>query len=229
MDGGKKDWVRIVFKPLVFLLCLLPLGFLAFKAFTDNLSANPISDITNETGVWTLRFLIITLSVTPLRRISGWSFLQRFRRMFGLFAFLYVSVHFTTYIYLDKFFDWAEMLRDIAKRPFITVGFTAFTLLIPLAVTSFDSLMKWMGGRRWRRLHSTIYFCAVLGVIHYLWLVKADTQRPIIYGIFVLLLLGYRVWVYFSAKGKKARLIKTHRSFPADSDYVQSLSNELNS
>ncbi len=229
MGERRTDWVRVVFKPMVFILCLLPLGLLAYNAFTDNLSANPISDITNETGVWTLRLLVMTLSVTPLRRITGWSSLQRFRRMLGLFAFLYVCLHFTTYIYLDKFFDWQEMIRDIAKRPFITVGFTAFALLIPLAMTSFDSVMKWMGGKRWRRLHRIIYVCAALGVIHYLWLVKADTHRPVIYGIIVAFLLGYRAWAYFSAKAAKNRLLESQLSFPANSEYMQSISNELKS
>ncbi len=196
MERKRFDPVRMVYKPIVFLLCLGPLAFLTFNFLTDNLSANPLSDITNETGVWTLRFLAVTLSIPPLRKLTGWSPLQRFRRMLGLFAFFYVSLHFTTYIYLDKFFDWPEIVKDVAKRPFITVGFSAFLLLIPLAITSFDSLMKWMGGKRWKRLHALVYVCATLGVIHYYWLVKADVRRPVIYGVIVGVLLGYRLVVY---------------------------------
>lgn len=205
MSSKRFDTVRFVVKPVVFLLCLSPLGLLIYNFFTDNLSANPISDITNETGIWTLRFLVITLSITPLRKLTRWSPLQRFRRMVGLFAFLYVCLHFSTYIYLDKFFDWQEMLKDIGKRPFITVGFTALILLTPLAMTSFDSVMRWMGGKRWRVLHRIVYVCAILGVIHYLWLVKADKQRPVIYGIIVILLLGYRVLVYIAGRARKNR------------------------
>lgn len=205
MIGKRFDPVGLFFKPIAFLLCLVPLGLLTYNYFTDNLSANPLSDITNETGVWTLRFLIVTLSITPLRKLTGWSPLQRFRRMVGLFAFFYVSLHFTTYIYLDKFFDWPEIVKDIAKRPFITVGFTALVLLIPLAITSIDLLMKRMGGRRWKRLHRLVYIVACLGVIHYYWLVKADTHRPLTYGVIVLVLLGYRVWEHFVSRAAKSR------------------------
>jgi methionine sulfoxide reductase heme-binding subunit len=205
MSSKRFDTVRFVVKPVIFLLCLLPLGLLIYNFFTDNLSANPISDITNETGIWTLRFLVITLSITPLRKLTGWSPLQRLRRMVGLFAFLYVCLHFSTYIYLDKFFDWHEMLKDISKRPFITVGFTALILLTPLAMTSIDSVMRWMGGKQWRMLHRIVYVCSILGVIHYLWLVKADKQRPVIYGVIVILLLGYRLWVFIAGGARKNR------------------------
>jgi len=223
MREGKRDWIRSVLKPVVFIICLLPLTLLVYNFFTDNLSANPISDVTNETGVWTLRFLVITLSVTPIRRITGWSSLQRFRRMFGLFAFMYVFLHFTTYVYLDKFFDWQEIVKDVAKRPFITVGFSALLLLTPLGLTSFDSVMRWMGGKRWRRLHQLVYVCGVLGVVHYWWLVKADTQRPVTYGIIVLSLLGYRFWVYAAAKLKKNARLKTRPLITTDSELAQSL------
>ncbi len=204
---GKKrfDVIGTFVKPIVFILCLLPLGVLVYNFLTGNLSPNPISDITNETGVWTLRFLVLTLAITPLRKITGWSPLQRFRRMMGLFAYLYVFLHFTTYVYLDQFFDWQAILADVDKRRYITVGFTAFVLLSPLAVTSFDSLMKRLGGRRWRRLHQLVYVCAGLGVIHYLWLVKADTQRPIIYGVIVAALLLFRLWQYLASRRAKSR------------------------
>ncbi len=203
MSNKRFDAVGVVLKPIVFVLCLLPLAFLVVNFLTDNLSANPISDITNETGVWTLRFLVITLAITPVRIVTGWSPLQRFRRMTGLFAFFYVCLHFLTYVYLDKFFDVQEMLKDIGKRPFITVGFSALLLLTPLAITSFDSVMRRMGGRRWKRLHRIVYVCACLGVIHYYWLVKADTHRPVIYGAIVATLLGFRAWS--SLSGRMAR------------------------
>jgi sulfoxide reductase heme-binding subunit YedZ len=225
MGNRRFDWVRNVLKPLAFILCLLPLALLGYDFFTDNLSANPISDFTNVTGVWTLRFLVLTLSITPLRKISKWSSLQRFRRMIGLFAFLYVCLHFTTYIYLDKFFDWQEIIKDIGKRPFITVGFTALTLLIPLAVTSFDAVMRRMGGKRWRRLHRLVYVCAILGVVHYFWLVKADTQRPVIYGIIVMLLLCYRFWVFLATRAAKKRQSKEQPFATSGSDFLQTLPN----
>ena len=185
---------------MVFLLALVPAGYLAWKAAAGELSANPIKDITEETGIWTLRFLLVTLSITPLRKISGWSPLSRFRRMLGLFAFFYGSLHFLTYVYLDQFFALDEILHDVAKRPFITIGFGAFLMLIPLALTSPNRIVKWMGGRRWRRLHRLVYLVAVCGVIHYLWLVKADTQRPILYGAGLSLLLAYRIWDYVRSR-----------------------------
>jgi len=161
------------------------------------LGANPIEVITHSTGDWTLRFLLITLSVTPLRKLLKQPWLIRFRRMFGLFAFFYVSLHFLTYIVLDKFFDLHEMLADVLKRPFITVGFAAFLLLIPLALTSTTGWIRRLGGKRWQALHRLIYVSAILGVIHYLWLVKADRKKPLEYGFILAVLLGYRVvsWV----------------------------------
>lgn len=184
-------------KPVVVILSLMPLIILATDAYQGNLSANPIDDITDTTGSWTLRFLMITLSVTPLRKLTGWNTLAQLRRMLGLFAFLYVSLHFTTYIWLDKFFEWSEVVEDVAKRPFITIGFASFVALIPLAATSFDRIMKWMGGKRWKLLHRLVYAAALGGVIHYLWLVKADRLRPLIYGGILAVLLGFRIWDYF--------------------------------
>lgn len=189
------QWKKRVIKPVAFLAALVPLGLLVWHGLNGELSANPISDITNQTGTWTLRFVLITLAVTPLRRITGWSGIQRLRRMFGLFAFFYGSLHFMTYLYLDQFFDLNSILHDIPKRPFITVGFTAFVLMIPLAATSTDRIAKWIGGRRWRILHRLVYATAIAGVIHYLWLVKADTRPPLIYAAILALLLGYRIWV----------------------------------
>ena len=188
------EWIRRIWKPLAFVLALLPFLLLAYQWYTDQLSANPIDDITDTTGTWTLRFLMITLAITPLRKITGWNWLLKFRRMVGLFAFSSVCLHFITYVYLDQFFLWEEIVADVQKRPFITVGFTSFLLMVPLALTSNDRVTKWIGGKRWQRLHRLIYFIALGGVIHYLWLVKADTHRPLTYGAILLILLGSRAW-----------------------------------
>jgi methionine sulfoxide reductase heme-binding subunit len=187
-------------KPPVFLLALAPLAWLLWKGFNQDLGANPIEFITHQTGDWTLRFLVITLAITPLRKLTGISQLIRFRRMLGLFAFFYGCLHFTTYIWLDKFFDLAEMVKDVAKRPFITAGFVAFVLLIPLAITSTAGWIRRLGGRRWQKLHRLIYFSAIAGIIHYLWLVKSDIRSPMFYGVLVALLLAYRAAVMLRGK-----------------------------
>ena len=179
-------------KILLFLLCLAPLARLAWKAFHDGLGANPIEVITHSTGTWTLVLLLVTLSITPLRKIFGAPWLIRFRRMTGLFAFFYGSLHLLTYVWLDKFFDVHEMIRDVYKRPFITAGFSALVLLIPLAVTSTRGMIRRLG-RRWQVLHRLIYVSACLGVIHYLWLVKADRRVPEMFGVVLGFLLGWRV------------------------------------
>jgi len=202
----RSQWQIGLLKTAVFVLSLTPLGYLLWLAATGDLSANPIKTITEETGIWTLRFIVVTLSITPLRKMFGWSKLARFRRMFGLFAFFYGFLHFTTYVYLDQFFAFDEMLKDIAKRPFITVGFTAFLLMIPLALTSPNRVVRWMGGKRWQRLHRIVYAVAICGVIHYLWLVKADTSRPLRYGAVIAALLLFRVWDYLRSKGVWRRL-----------------------
>jgi sulfoxide reductase heme-binding subunit YedZ len=197
-------------KVATFVLCLGPLFTLVWKALHDipatssipfiargvdrwSLGANPIEVITRSTGTWTLTFLLLTLSVTPLRKLLTQPWLIRFRRMLGLFAFFYGFLHFMTYIWLDKFFDLHEMIVDIAKRKFITVGFTAFVLMIPLAITSTTGWIRRLGGQTWHRLHQLIYASAVLAVIHFLWLVKADLRQPIYYGIVLTMLLLYRV------------------------------------
>jgi sulfoxide reductase heme-binding subunit YedZ len=190
-------------KPVVFLLCLLPLAALGSRALHGELTANPIEFITHATGDWTLRFLVITLCITPFRKILHLPELIRFRRMLGLFAFFYACLHFTTYIWLDKFFDLSEMWKDIAKRKYITVGFTAFLLLIPLAVTSTAASIRRLGGKRWQRLHRLVYFSAALGVIHYYWLVKSAVIRPLTYGAIVAALL---LWRLFSSLAKKTQL-----------------------
>src|SRR5262252_2559417 len=170
------------FKPVVFLACLIPLGRLAWLAFHSGLGANPIEVITHSTGDWTLIFLLVTLAITPLRKLTRQYWLIGLRRMFGLYAFFYGTLHLTTYVWLDKFFDVHEMLADIAKRRFITMGMTAFTLMLPLALTSTKGWIRRLGGKRWQALHRLIYLAAIAGVIHYLWLVKADKRKPLEYG-----------------------------------------------
>jgi methionine sulfoxide reductase heme-binding subunit len=199
-------------KPIVFLACLLPLARLGWKGYTANLGANPIEVITHSTGDWILIFLLITLGFTPLRKLTGQLWLIRFRRMFGLFAFFYACLHFLTYIWLDKFFDVHEMLADIAKRRFITMGLTAFVLLIPLAITSTAGWIRRLGGRRWNLLHRLVYVSAVAGVIHYLWLVKADIRKPLQYAAILFLLLAYRVIVWAAAVFKGQRPATLTRS-----------------
>jgi methionine sulfoxide reductase heme-binding subunit len=178
-------------KAALFVIFLIPLARLIYFGLTDGLGANPIEFITRSTGTWTLVGLLTTLSVTPLRRLSGQNWLIRIRRLLGLFAFFYASLHFTTYIWLDQFFDPRSIAKDIVKRPFITVGFTAFVLLLPLAFTSTNAMMKRLG-RTWQRLHRLVYLIATLGVMHYLWLVKKDITSPLIYGTVLCLLLLLR-------------------------------------
>jgi methionine sulfoxide reductase heme-binding subunit len=183
-----------ILKPVVFLACLGPMALLIWNAFNGGLSPNPIDDITDTTGDWTLRFLMITLSITPLRRITGWQSLIRFRRMLGLFAFFHGFLHFTTYVFLDHYFDFRTMVEDVIKRPYITVGFTGFVLMIPLAITSTKKWIGRLGGKRWQRIHRLIYVSATAGVIHYLWLVKLDIRRPLAYGAVLAGLLAFRLW-----------------------------------
>ena len=182
-------------KPIIFCLSLVPFSILIFNGLAGRLTANPIEDITHFTGDWTIYFLLITLSITPLRRLTGINALIRFRRMLGLFAFFYSCLHFTTYFVLDQFFDWEAILDDIALRPYITVGFTAFVLLIPLAMTSTKKMIQRLGNR-WRQLHSTVYVITGLGILHYYWLVKADTRTPLTLAlIFVILLILRLSWL----------------------------------
>jgi sulfoxide reductase heme-binding subunit YedZ len=214
-----------VLKVATFVLCLGPLFTLTWKALHDipatntipfiaqgvdrwSLGANPIEVITHSTGKWTLTFLLLTLSVTPLRKLLGQPWLIRFRRMIGLFAFFYGFLHFITYIWLDKFFDVHEMMHDIAKRRFITVGFTAFVLMIPLAITSTSGWIRRLGGQRWHRLHQLIYASAALGVIHFFWLVKADLRRPIYYGAVLGVLLLYRIALWAVPRFVRPSVIK---------------------
>lgn len=177
----------------VFALCLFPLARMLWDGFNGGLGTNPIEEVTHRTGEWTLRLLLLTLTVTPLRRLSNFPQLLRVRRMLGLFTFFYACLHAITYFWLDQFFDPEGIVRDVIKRPFITAGFTAFVLLVPLAVTSTQAMMRRLG-RRWQQLHRLVYAIAIVGVVHYWWLVKADVTDPAYYAGFLLLLLGYRVW-----------------------------------
>jgi methionine sulfoxide reductase heme-binding subunit len=185
------------FKPAIFLGSLVPLGRLAWKASNSDLGANPIQVITWSTGTWTLIFLMLTLSVTPLRQLTKQYWLIQYRRMLGLFAFFYGCLHFTTYFWLDQFFDLHSIAKDIVKRPFITVGFSAFVLMIPLALTSTQLSIRWLG-KRWQVLHRLIYATAILGVVHYIWLVKKDIRKPVIYAVILGILLLYRVIVWLT-------------------------------
>ncbi len=178
-------------KIVVFCLCLLPLGNFTIGIINDSLGANPIEYITRGLGEWGLRFLLITLVITPLRLITKNAKLLRFRRMIGLFSFFYISLHLITYLWLDQFFDWNEIWIDIVKNPFITAGMIAYTLLIPLAVTSTNKMMKLLK-HNWKRLHKLVYVITALGILHYFWLVKADIRDPIIYLVIFLTLLLFR-------------------------------------
>ncbi len=175
------------------LLGMLPLLRLVVGFFTDQLGANPIEFITRSTGTWTLVGLAVTLSITPLRKLLNWPWLIRLRRTAGLLAFFYVCLHFTTYIWFDRFFDVEDIIKDVIKRPFITVGFAAFLLFIPLAVTSNNAIIKKLGAKLWQRIHYLVYVIAILGVVHYWWLVKKDLTQPIIYACVFAVLLGLRV------------------------------------
>ncbi len=181
-------------KSLVFILCSIPAGQLAYQAWIGDLGVNPIEFITRFTGSWALIILITSLAVTPLRRITGWNDLIKFRRMLGLFAFFYALLHFSTYLVLDLFFDFRAIGKDILKRPYVTAGFIAFVAMVPLAVTSTARMIRRLG-KRWQQLHRLVYLAAIAGVIHFYWLVKADIRRPAQYGAVLALLLGFRLFV----------------------------------
>lgn len=200
-------------KTFIWVACLTPLLRLGWRGLTGGLGANPIEFITLSTGTWTLVFLLATLAITPLRRLSGQSWLIRFRRLVGLFAFFYGVLHFITYVWLDKFFDVQDMIKDVAKRPFITAGFLAFLLLVPLAATSTAGAIRWMGGRRWQLLHRLIYVSGVSAVVHFWWKVKADVRKPAIYAAVLGILLGLRLvfWIHARLSNPGARSTR-HRA-----------------
>ena len=224
--------VRFGLKPIVFLLSLAPCFYLVWAALTGNLSVNPLADLTNETGVWTLRFVALTLAITPLRKITGWNTFIKFRRMVGLYAFFYGTLHLLTYVIADRFAGldqaggWVEALsgghvpggallastarslaksigEDIYKRPFITIGFATWITMLPLAITSTAGWIRRMGGKRWNRLHKLVYVTGILGPLHYWWLVKADVSRPLTYALVIAIVLGARVFLN-RAKAKPA-------------------------
>ncbi len=199
---GMKDTGHVKakhFKPILFLICLLPLANLAFDGFRAELGANPIEAITHSTGTWTLVLLLTTLGITPVRKMTALHSLIQFRRMLGLFAFFYATLHLMTYLWLDQFFDFHSILKDVYKRPFITAGFTAFVLLVPLAVTSTRGWIRRLG-RRWQMLHRLIYVSATAGVIHYIWLVKKDVRIPAIYATVLGALLLWRAVAWARAR-----------------------------
>jgi sulfoxide reductase heme-binding subunit YedZ len=189
-------WTKVV----LFVLCLVPLAWLGWFAYKQELTANPIEFITHYTGDWTIRFLLITLAVTPFRKLFNQPQLARFRRMLGLFAFFYGCLHLMTWLWLDKFFDVSEMWKDVVKRRFITAGMTAFLLMLPLAITSTAGWVRRLGFVRWQRLHRLIYFSALAGVIHYYWLVKSDVRLPLMYGAIWAILMCYRLVVWLRGR-----------------------------
>ena len=194
-------WIKL----LVFVLSLLPAAGLAAGLFTGGLGANPVEAITHSTGEWALRFLLLTLAVTPLRKLTGYGSLIRLRRMLGLFAFFYAALHLSTYVALDQFFDAAAIVKDVVKRPYITAGFLGFLLMAPLAATSTAGMIRRLGGRRWQQLHRLVYPCAIAAVVHFLWLVKADLTEPLLYAGVLTALLGYRAAVWRWPKKRAAR------------------------
>lgn len=208
----QSQWIRRVLKPAIFVVALMPFAFLVRDVWTGNLAAEPIKDVTHRTGIAALQLLVATLAVTPLRRITHLGALITVRRMLGLFAFFYASLHFTIYgldqsVLAGQGLSLALIVEDVAKRPFITVGFTAFVLLIPLALTSTKGWVKRLGGKRWQALHRVVYFSAALGVLHFLWLVKADVSRPVLYGTALVVLLGFRLW-------RQRRKVRARRAVP---------------
>lgn len=201
----RHDPIRTVVKPVVWLGCLTPLAILLYRAWRGDLTANPIELLTNWTGFTTLTLLVITLAITPLRRLTGWNSVIRLRRLFGLFAFFYAVLHFSVYLVLDWFFAWEYIVDDILERPYITVGFTAFLLLIPLALTSTRGSIRRLG-KRWTKLHRLIYVSASLGVLHYYWKVKADTRTPLIFAAILLALFGVRfAWRFVPGLSRRRR------------------------
>jgi sulfoxide reductase heme-binding subunit YedZ len=204
MRGEKK----IPIKPFVFLTCLSPVIWLVYGVFAGALGANPIETILRDLGDWTLRFLLLGLAISPLRRLSGWAWVMRYRRMIGLFAFFYGVLHLSIYIGIDHFFDWATIWKDIVKRPYITIGMTALVLLTPLAVTSPKIMVRKLGGARWKKLHKLVYPIAIMGVVHFYLLVKADVREPLIYGAILLILLGERLYRRYGDSFQVAKTIR---------------------
>lgn len=200
---NRTQLINRIARPAIFMALSAPFLVLVFDATTGGLSANPIEDLLHRSGLWGLRILILSLAITPLKRMFGWNVLIRFRRMVGLFAFFYLVLHFSIYLGLDRFFSIDDIAEDIAVRPFITVGFASLLLLLPLAVTSTKKMVKRLGGRRWTRLHRLVYPAAVGGVIHYIWAVKLDAREPTVYAVLLGILLTLRVpmWIEQARRG----------------------------
>jgi methionine sulfoxide reductase heme-binding subunit len=201
--------IRFVLKPLIFMICLVPAILIVTDALeiTGGLGANPIEAIQDRFGIWGLRFIMITLAVTPLRQISGRNWLARFRRMLGLFAFFYVFMHFLTWLVLDQGIMMSAIIEDIVERPFITIGFAAFLLLVAMAATSTAGARRRLG-KRWQQLHYSVYLVGLLAVWHFWWQVKLDTSEPAIYGVLLAVLLGYRLYRYLQRERKRVRKIE---------------------
>ncbi len=202
--------IRLVYKPLVFLACLVPLADLMLRAFAvhgASLGPNPVEELLHQLGLWALRFLVITLAVTPLKDILGKPWPLAFRRMLGLFAFFYVTLHFLTWLIIDQEMRWSGIIKDIAKRPFITIGFAAFLMLIPMAITSTNGWIRRLGAQRWRKLHRLIYVIVLLGVWHFYWLVKSDVRQPLLYLGIAITLLAWRVWKARQRKSYSAKVV----------------------
>ena len=189
----------------VFALCAIPALWLVGRGVVGDLGANPIEEITHDTGIWALRLLLATLAITPLRQLTAWGQLMPLRRLVGVFAFFYACLHVSTYVVLDWFFDVEAIMDDVLNRPYITAGFTGFVLLVPLALTSTKAMVRRLGGRRWQQLHRLVYLSAVAGATHFLWQAKADLRRPAIYAGWLALLLGFRLWRWAAARGSRAR------------------------
>lgn len=187
------SWPPRADKPVLFVLGLVPLAIILFDTFTDRLGANPVEALSHRTGEWALKFLVLVLLVTPLRKLLGWSRLVPLRRMLGLYVFFYASLHVFVYFVLDRSLLMSEIITDIGKRPYITIGFAVFMMLVPLAITSTNGMIRRLGGRRWKRLHTLVYPASIGAVLHFLWLVKSDIREPLAYAVLVTALLLYRV------------------------------------
>lgn len=213
-----QTWKDRLISLAVWLACLSPLIWFVVQGFTGDLGANPIQYVLRQLGVWALRFICISLAITPLARLLKMPVIARYRRRVGLFAFAYVCLHLTTYIGIDQLFDWPTIGKDIVKRPYITIGMAAFAMLLPMAVTSADKLRRKLGPKRWKRLHQLIYLIAPMGVVHYYLLVKADHRPPLIYGAVMLVLLGYRVvnWELDRRRKAQRQAAKAQQSRPAE-------------
>jgi methionine sulfoxide reductase heme-binding subunit len=191
--------MRIV-KPALFAACLIPAGLVVVRGFSGQLTANPVEFITHQTGDWALRLLLVTLAISPLRRVSGWSSIIGLRRMLGLFAFFYATLHMLTYVVLDYFFAFAVMWENVMKARYIFAGLTAFVLMVPLAATSTQRMIRRLGGRRWQLLHRLVYASAVAAIVHYMWLIKVDGRVPTRYAAVLAVLLAFRVWARYDRR-----------------------------